>query len=104
MPVVSVTLGKRQFQMACASGEEQRLHDLAAGVSARINELEGQVGAGNDVMLLAMTALMLQDELQDAASGKASPADTERHEHVMGSTLNAISDHLDDVIAKVEEG
>ena len=104
MPAVNITLGKRSFQMACAAGEEERLHTLAASVNDRIGELESQVGSTNETVLLAMTCLMLQDELQDAKKGIA-PAAAEPQGHSdaeMIEALDAVSEYVENITKRVE--
>lgn len=65
MPTVDITLGKRVFQLVCGDGQEGRLRELAAEVGARVDHLAESLGNHNDTLLLVMTSLMMQDELNE---------------------------------------
>jgi len=65
MPQISVTINGRQFRMACESGEEARLTDLAADLDARIATLRARFGEIGDTRLTVMAALAVADELSE---------------------------------------
>jgi cell division protein ZapA len=65
MPQISVTINGRQFRMACESGEEARLTNLAADLDARIATLRTRFGEIGDTRLTVMAALALADELSE---------------------------------------
>lgn len=67
MPHVNVTINGRQYRMACEEGQEARLLRLANNLEARIGELRGKFGEIGDSRLTVMAALMIADELFDAA-------------------------------------
>ncbi len=66
MPVVDVRIGNRQFEIGCDAGQESHVLHLAEAINRRFTLLEEQVPSGKESLLLAMTALMVQDELEDA--------------------------------------
>jgi cell division protein ZapA len=65
MPQVSVTINGRQFRMACESGEEARVTNLAADLDARIATLRTRFGEIGDTRLTVMAALAVADELSE---------------------------------------
>jgi len=65
MPQISVTINGRQFRMACESGEEARLTNLAADLDARIATLRARFGEIGDTRLTVMAALAVADELSE---------------------------------------
>ena len=65
MPQISVTINGRQFRMACESGEEARLTNLAADLDARIATLRTRFGEIGDTRLTVMAALTLADQLSE---------------------------------------
>ena len=67
MSHVNVTINGRQYRMACEEGQETRLLQLAEGFETRIGSLRGKFGEIGDARLTVMAALMVSDELIDAA-------------------------------------
>jgi cell division protein ZapA len=64
---VNVTINGRQFRMACEDGQEDRLRQLAKELDDRISALRGQFGEIGDARLTVMAALLVADELSEAA-------------------------------------
>jgi cell division protein ZapA len=64
---VNVTINGRQYRMACEEGQETRLLQLAESFETRIGSLRGKFGEIGDGRLTVMAALMISDELIDAA-------------------------------------
>ncbi|GLK77226.1 cell division protein ZapA [Methylopila musalis] len=66
MPQVTVTIGGRDYKMACGDGEEEHLLALGRLVDERHGELKRSFGEVGDVRLSVMTAIMIADELNEA--------------------------------------
>jgi len=66
MNFVNVTIGGRQYRLACEEGQEQRLTRLAIELEDLIGQLRGKFGEVGDQRLIVMAALTLSDELLDA--------------------------------------
>jgi len=66
MATVDVTVGGRQYQLACEDGQERHLAALAAMVDAEARALAAQIGMVGEPRLLLMAALMIADRLRDA--------------------------------------
>ena len=67
MSQVNVTINGRQFRMACEDGQEGHLVDLAQDLDSRISGLRTKFGEIGDTRLTVMAALMVADELSEAA-------------------------------------
>jgi len=74
MATVDVTVGGRQYQLACEDGQERHLAALAAMVDAEARALASQIGVVGEPRLLLMAALMIADKLKDAAAPQADPS------------------------------
>jgi len=68
MAHVTVTINSRQYRMACEDGQESHLMRLAEDLERRIGELRGNFGEIGDARLIVMAALMIGDELSEAAA------------------------------------
>ena len=67
MATVNATIAGRQFRLACEDGQEEHLQALAKDIDDRITELRKKFGEIGDTRLTVMAALMVSDELADAA-------------------------------------
>ncbi|WP_020186400.1 cell division protein ZapA [Methylopila sp. 73B] len=72
MPQVKVTIGGRDYRMACGEGEEEHLLALGREVDGRFSNLRGTFGEVGDVRLSIMTAIMVADELSEAKKRHAA--------------------------------
>ncbi len=68
MPQVEVTIGGRNFEVACQDGEEHYLQTAAAMLNEEASHLASQIGRLPESRMLLMAGLMLADRtagLQD---------------------------------------
>ncbi|MEO1918581.1 MAG: cell division protein ZapA [Paracoccaceae bacterium] len=73
MPEVTVSIGKRNFVLACNKGEEPHLKAAAKLLSAEADTLQSQIGRVPEARMLLMSGLMLADKVKEmeAAVGGA---------------------------------
>ena len=62
MPEVLLTIGGRQFEVACQDGEEHFLRSAARMLDAEASVLVGQIGRMPEARMLLMAGLMLADK------------------------------------------
>ena len=75
MPLVSIQIASRTYELACGEGEEARVQELAAYVDEKVCELRLQLPPGApEVKLLVFAALMLADEVSEAEAHKRGAA------------------------------
>jgi len=67
MAQVNATIAGRQFRLACEDGQEEHLQALAHDLDQRIIDLRAKFGEIGDMRLTVMAALMVADELSEAA-------------------------------------
>jgi cell division protein ZapA len=68
MPLVEVMVNGREYQVACDTGQEDRLRDLAHMFDKRVQALAKSVGQVGDSRLMLMAGLVLADELSNATA------------------------------------
>jgi cell division protein ZapA len=68
MSQVSVTINGRKFRMACETGQEARLTQLAGDFDNRIGQLRASFGEIGDTRLTVMAALTVADELVEVTA------------------------------------
>ena len=62
MPDVKITIGSREFEVACQDGEEHYLRAAAALLDAEATALASQIGRLPESRMLLMAGLMLADK------------------------------------------
>ncbi|MGB5560244.1 MAG: cell division protein ZapA [Paracoccaceae bacterium] len=62
MPDIKVSIGGREFEVACQSGEEHFLKSAAAMLDAEASVLSNQIGRMPESRMLLMAGLMLADK------------------------------------------
>lgn len=67
MSILDIRINNRSYQIACDDGHEGHVRGLAREIDARVQDLGKRMGGQvADGTLLALTALMLVDELNEA--------------------------------------
>ena len=62
MPEETITIGGKNFEVACQEGEERFLHAAAAMLDTEAQALIGQIGRLPEARMLLMAGLMLADK------------------------------------------
>lgn len=65
MAEVKLAINGRLYAIACDDGQEKRVSMLGRYIDARLKEIARAGGASNESHLLALTALVLADEIHD---------------------------------------
>lgn len=68
MPQVTITIGGRNFEVACQDGEEQFLHNAAGMLDTEAQTLAKHVGRLPESKMLLMAGLMLADRTANVES------------------------------------
>jgi Uncharacterized protein conserved in bacteria len=101
MSNVDISVGGRNFRVACADGEEARILRLGRLIDAKVAE-SGASGQTEGRMLL-YASLLLADELDDLTNGsgsKTAPSVAPELEH----RLNEIAEHIEKLADLLERG
>ncbi len=96
-----LTIGGRDYGIACAPGEEARIAMLGAAIDARIAALPGGAKQG-EARCLLYAALLLADELHEARAGAVPPLPANSTLAAHGA-LAAIAQRLENIAAHLEE-
>jgi len=73
MPEVTISIGGRNFDVACQEGEESYLHAAAKMLDEEAQVLSDQVGRMPEARMLLMAGLMLADKTA-SFEDKAKPS------------------------------
>jgi cell division protein ZapA len=122
MPEVRITIGGREFDVACQAGEEHFLRSAARMLDTEATALIGQIGRMPELRMLLMSGLMLADKtagLEDqvrAAEERAQMAeralerartaapavDNGSMSAIVGHTLHQIAERTEALAAEAE--
>lgn len=110
MPIVTVTVRNNQYPIACESGQEDMLHDIAKKLDERINILAKALGKGSDLRLLVLTALMMESEIQElktlpdgSVPSEQNPVNIEAEiDKAVAQTMEAIAERIEKIALHVE--
>jgi cell division protein ZapA len=92
---VTLRIGGRNFQVACAPGEEAHIQELARTIDDKLSAMGGTANQSESRMLL-FAALMLADELHERPS---APAPDTRNAQWR---LAEIADRLENLASELE--
>ncbi|TVR96718.1 MAG: cell division protein ZapA [Rhodospirillales bacterium] len=111
MGQVSVTVNGTSYDLVCGDGEEQRLVQLARYVDGKIAAIASTVGQVGEGRLLLMAALVITDEMWDAAAelralrGAARPgqqsAEARDQDQALGADIEALAERIESIAARL---
>ena len=93
MSNVTLTIGGRNYTVACAAGEEAHVTGLGRAIDAKIQSMGG--AGTNETRQLLFAALLLADEVHEAKSADRSPT-------VESTQAEAQAERLEAIAAKLE--
>lgn len=100
MSNVVLTIGGRNFTVACADGEEDHIAALGRMIDGKLSAM-GQAHH-NEARMLLFAALLLADELHEARSSTGAPAAASSAPAIPPARLDAIADRLEYLAASLE--
>ncbi|MEI6984513.1 MAG: cell division protein ZapA [Rhodospirillaceae bacterium] len=105
MPLVDIYLSSRKYSVSCETGQEPRLRQLGDYVGGKLRELSESGLTGSDAHMLALTALLLADELFDVTeeldkARSRAPKDGGREAAV--ASVDAVSRRLEELASRLE--
>ena len=91
MPVIKIL--NRDYQIACGEGQEQKLLDLAAKLDKRLHENSRSFKGANEITLIILTALMLEDSIQESENN--STAGNLQNDGESNQMIDELSERID---------
>lgn len=108
MAILDIRIHGRTYQMACDDGQEKHVRELAQQVDARVAALARRMGSqAQEAQLLALTALLLCDELnearQTASNLRLHAGDNEALEQYERETQERVEQSVAAAIAEIAD-
>ncbi len=106
MAEVDVRVGGRNYELACRDGDEDRLRMLAAIVDTKTTDLSRTMGGLNEVRQLLFAALLLADELCEAAARAVPPpaALADPAGEAAALAIEDLAERVEELAARLEKG
>lgn len=95
MSEVTLMIHGRTYGVGCDEGQEKRVRELGQYIDRRVKEIASAGGAATEAHLLALTALVLADELFEAREQGAA--------HGTRAQINQLSEENESLQAAVAE-
>ena len=92
MPIVKIL--NRDYQIACGDGEEKKLIELAKKLDKRLQDNARIFRGANESMLIIMTALMLEDYVQDLEQGKSGNSADDKELDEITNRIDKLSNYV----------
>lgn len=112
MPLVSIRINNRVYEMACGEGEEAHIQSLAADVENRVAGLRLTMNGAAEIKVLVAAALMLADEVRESrrnagvavvppAAGREPVAAVDSADKLAGLFEDLVTARVDTIAAKL---
>lgn len=103
MSIITITLNNKDFQLACTDGSENELQDLARRLNEKITNIKLFNKAASFELLLVMSALSVQEEVQslEAKLRKIDGGEINQEEEKFSETLSTIAGYLENLAKKI---
>ena len=90
MAKADIRIRGKQYSIACAPGQEDRLVELSRDLDARVRDIEDAVGDIGESRLLMIAGLALLDELDDARRARPADIGSEKAAGALGDAASRI--------------
>lgn len=103
MSIVTITLNNKNFQLSCNDGAEGELNNLAANLNDRMMEIKYANPTASNELLLVMTALSIQDQLESLSIklGRVNGEKNNNEDEKFAETLSTIAQYLENLAKKI---
>jgi cell division protein ZapA len=102
MAIVNLTIHNNTYQIACDDGEEEHLKRLGANLNDRVSQVALSLPKASESLLLIITALMMEDELQDVSKNNTPKSVQEEIDLAVADAIDSIAECMENIAKKVK--
>ena len=113
MPLVTITINNKNFQLSCAFESQKEITALSEQLNNLIADLKDNNRHANSELLLVMASLELQnrinqlqeklDSVDDITAGKEISDRNLTNDQKLSETLSAIANYLENIAQKLSK-
>jgi cell division protein ZapA (FtsZ GTPase activity inhibitor) len=105
--IIEIPIGKSLYKISCQEAEKEKLLRLAESLNKRVNSLSLQMKNTDEKTLLAISALLIEEELEknnNKTSSKDSDEETSEDSGINEQDLyDAVSDNMENISDYIEK-
>jgi cell division protein ZapA len=102
MPQVSIRIANRTYELACGTGEQERVRELANYVDEKVGELQKQMPTAPEIKLMVFAALLMAEEAREARAAVQDASSAIENASETADTLaELITSRVDKISKKV---
>jgi cell division protein ZapA len=107
MPQVTITINGHPYAVACDTGQEQRIRELARLIDGRVAGFAQQFAQAGEARLLVLAALMLADELTEAneatrRGSRTAPTPPVGEDSAVAAGIERLAQRIEAVASRLE--
>ena len=105
MGEVNLDINGRSYGIVCDDGQEERVAEVGQYVNQRAQDIAAAGAAANDTHLLALTSLLLADEIKELHDSKGMPmpqASTAEPQRVSEEDERLIVEAIEHLATRIE--
>ena len=102
MAQVDIEVNGRAYRVYCEDGQEARPRELAAYVDAKLKQVTGGGKSGSEAQMLALTAIVMADEMQDVMAGRGITPVSSVNEAEVAAAVDNVAQRIEEVAARLE--
>lgn len=107
--ILELQIGKSQYKITCAESEKSKLLHLAKKLNERLNRLSINFKNADEKTLLAISALMIEEELEqeklDQFQGDSDQSSSDKDQDIydaVSENMENISDYIEKLSKKIQ--
>lgn len=102
--IIEIPIGKSLYKITCAENEEEKLLRLAETLNKRVNSLSLQMKNTDEKTLLAITALLIEEELEKKNSDVAAEEEIDESPKINEQDIyDAVSENMENISDYIEK-
>lgn len=115
MATIRFSIGTQSFTLSCEEGEEAHIRQLEQSVNRRFETIQRTFGTAGNQLVMAVTMLMMEEDLQTLKKGEVPSLQTETanaptkvdeeaiRQHARAEALNEVSERLESLAQTIEK-
>ncbi len=104
MAEVEIAIGKSKYKIQCQDSEKEKLITIAKHLNERVNNLSFSFRNLDEKTLLAISALTMEEELQNSASKKTIDEKTSAATEISDRDIyDAVSENMENISDYLEK-
>jgi len=98
---IEIPVGKSRYQIPFREEDREHVFELSEKLNRRVNDLALSLKNADEKTLLVIAALMLQEELENAAP-QEEPSNEEEIYEAVANNMDNISSYIEKLINKIQ--